>query len=227
MKKELIKVFAIVVLVIIGIFLYQISPETNQIKANPTSTQLTTTWEATEFIDAQSITEAGNILETTIGVSKWHNRTFQGDRLIYEETWSAHTPTAGDNRQFIFYREGNTMAVRLPAGFTQRDLYSGWLVNAAGMDIRGFDSGRVIRFIFTPISPAVDSGAGAGRSDFAYLGNAVNCLRGGGDSNARCIYATGSYGFNLTSNLGDGVEESFDSFGALIPIKWTVNGTIH
>lgn len=219
-KRDLLKVVLIAVLVAVGVYLYRATPIEPQARAGTT---LTTTWTATEFIDAQSVTEGGVPLETTIGVSRWHNRTYQGDRLVYEENWAADVPVTGD-RSFVFHALGNQMAISLPSGYTQERLHSGWLFNAGGLELRGSDTNRVVRFTFTSTSPGLHGVDRIGRSNFRATGNSVSCVRG---DNAQCIYATGAYGFNLTSGLGGGVNEHIDSFGAMIPIRWTVTGTLH
>jgi hypothetical protein len=226
MRGILIRFVSSLILVAGAIALTATNPSQNTAKADQT---LTTTWQATQFINAAApAQDDSKIGPVSIGVTKWHNTTYEGSTLVYEEDWSADVPATGTFkiRGLANKSPDQPPYLDLPSGFTQERLTSAWLFNGGAMHLNQNDDNRIIEFSFTSSPSVYVDQRTTGRAKFEALGNSIKCL-GGGTTNARCLYATGSYGFGLYSSLGDGSGEQPDAFGAMIPTKWTVTGTLH
>jgi hypothetical protein len=180
-----------------------------------TGSNISTTWTATGFVNITAHGENSTPLgPVTIGVTKWHNVTQQDGQTIYTEDWTADLP-AGD---VFFGRSGNNNGngLDLEGGLNR----SSWIYGVGGLNI---NDNAPYRFTFTNTPAAERSSNYIGRQWFASLGNNVHCNNNG---NASCVGATGAYGFGTYHNMGDGINNFPTGFGAMIPTKWTVTGTL-
>lgn len=219
MREITIKLGLSIVICVLATWILFFTPLKDKTGSAQAVTTLNTTWTASGFMNAAAYTQGGSSVgPVTLGVVKWHNVTKENNEVVYEENWTADLPTSGN---FVINAVSGRPQVVLPSGYDLPRFNSSWLYNGGGNNL---SDTRPITFSFTDTAQGSYSQNNIGRQDFKAIGNALKCVAGG---NATCLYATGSYGYNLTGDLGDGTSEAIDNFGALIPTKWTVTGTVY
>ncbi|MEX2012731.1 MAG: hypothetical protein WD970_03250 [Patescibacteria group bacterium] len=179
-------------------------------KPTPTvaqSTNYTTHWSATKLFQIKYTNNAGATVNTAaIGVSQWSVDGSIGP-TSFTETWISPDP---DSARLTISTNCSTN------GYVRTD----WLLGCFMVDSEWGGTHN-----FRLLSVDADSVYTSGNTTAArWSGGGAFCDNGGVLSG--CVIGTGTYGFTVVPGTSGNTHESKLS-GLMMPLKWTVSGTIN
>lgn len=213
--SQLLRVVYGTVLVILGGFFFVAAP--TQTLAQTTG--YTTSWTATKVLTADSSggwQGVGVLRNVPIGVSEWQvtgTDTSTGTTL-FTETWTA--PIAGD----ITFNPADRSTTG--SGFNA----SNWLF-ASHVGVFGdTPNGGRVTYKNQPVS-ILNPGYTFNLDQVRVGGNAINCIQYSGDSN--CLHTRSAYGWEVYHALDclSCERGRISASGFMMPLKWTIVGTIN
>ena len=193
-----------------GIAFFNFGQTPSKIDAQATG-NYTTNWVASEVYQLISVAGGpqGTDFTAAIGVSKWIVTGTIGS-TSFSETWAG--PDAGTAR---IGPDGGGPVSECNTNNYDRTV---WLIGCAG--VGSGQQGNEIRLRSVVPTTVFTEGSG---DRARWSGGAADC-----DTNVPgCWVTTGSYGFqNIRGTGGDQAAEIYGSF-MMMPLKWTVTGTIN